>query len=59
MTISSEIEAVVLEVLDRHGCDLVLATFRREQPGYVLRVLIEREIQIPTRGPGWISGCVL
>ncbi len=52
MTISNEIEAVVLEVLGRYECDLVLATFRREQPGYILRLLIERRGADPDKGSG-------
>ena len=52
MAISTEIEAVVLDVLDRHECDLVFATFRREKPGYVLRVLIERRGADPDKGSG-------
>jgi ribosome maturation factor RimP len=37
----ADIEAVALPVLDRHGCDLVQLTFRRERSGWVLRLLVE------------------
>jgi ribosome maturation factor RimP len=42
MTLPGNIEAIVLPVLERFGCELVLGTFRREKVGKVLRLLIER-----------------
>jgi len=48
----AEIESVALPVLDRHGCDLVQATFRRERAGWVLRLLVERTGADPAIGSG-------
>ena len=52
MAISKEIEAVVLPVIDRFGCDFVQGTFRREKNGWVLRLLIERRGADPEKGSG-------
>ena len=35
-----------------HGCDVVQVSYRREQPGWVLRVLIERRDADPAHGSG-------
>jgi ribosome maturation factor RimP len=48
----AEIENVALPVLDRHGCDLVQATFRRERSGWVLRLLVEKTGADPANGSG-------
>ena len=49
---NKEIEAAVMPVLERHDCDLVLGTFRRERSGRVLRLLIERRGSDPAEGSG-------
>jgi ribosome maturation factor RimP len=48
----ADIETIARPVLDRHGCDLVLATFRRERAGWVLRVLVEKVGADPETGSG-------
>jgi ribosome maturation factor RimP len=48
----ADIETIAQPVLDRYGCDLVQATFRREGGGWVLRLLIERHGADPARGSG-------
>lgn len=35
-----------------HGCEVVQVVYRREQPGWVLRVLVERRGADPDRGSG-------
>ncbi|MCU0661472.1 MAG: ribosome maturation factor RimP [Myxococcota bacterium] len=52
MALPATIEALLIPVLDRHGCDLVLGTLRREEPGLVLRLLIERRGSDPDTGSG-------
>lgn len=52
MTIPANIEAIALGVLERFGLDLVLGTFRRERPGRVLRLFIERKDADPAVGSG-------
>ncbi len=52
MTLSGNIEKIVLPVLDRQGLDLVVGTFRREKSGKVLRLLIERKGADPDTGSG-------
>ncbi len=52
MQIPAKIEQVVTPILKRHGCDLVLGTFRRERAGWVLRLLIERHGADPNSGSG-------
>jgi len=47
-----EIERMVTPVLERHGCDLVLATMRHERGGLILRFLIERHGADPDGGAG-------
>lgn len=46
------IEAVAVPVLDRHDCQMVQATFRRERAGRVLRLLVERRGTDPDQGSG-------
>lgn len=48
----AEIEAIALPILDRQGCDLVQATFRRERAGWVLRLLVEKRGADPQQGSG-------
>ncbi|MBW2534936.1 MAG: ribosome maturation factor RimP [Deltaproteobacteria bacterium] len=52
MTKTRQIEAIAEPVLARHGCDLVLLTYRRERRGWVLRLLIERHGADPDAGSG-------
>ncbi len=52
MSLTAKIEAIVLPLLDRYGCDLVEGTFRREKAGLVLRLLIERKDANPDKGSG-------
>ena len=52
MTVSPEIESMMKSLIGRPRCELVLATFRREQHGYVLRALIEKEGSDPDKGSG-------
>ncbi|MDJ0765032.1 MAG: ribosome maturation factor RimP [Myxococcota bacterium] len=52
MTISSEVKVVIENVLAQCGCALVLATFRRERQGHVLRVFVERTGADPDAGSG-------
>ena len=43
MTLTKEIEAIIVPVLDRMGVDLVMGAFTREHGGNVLRLFIERK----------------
>jgi ribosome maturation factor RimP len=52
MTKIEDIVRLVTPVLDRHACDAVQTTFRREGAGWVLRVLIERRGADPDAGSG-------
>ena len=52
MVLSAKIEAVVLPVVSRYGCNLVLGSFHREKNGYVLRLLVERIDTTPEKGSG-------
>ena len=52
MAIPKEMEKVVSAVLDRHCCDLVQGTYRRERTGWVLRLLIERRDTVSSCGSG-------
>jgi len=47
-----EIEALAAPVVDSHGCDIVLATFRREKPSWVFRLLIEKKEASFEKGGG-------
>jgi len=48
----ADIETIALPVLDRYGCDLVQATYRRERAGWVLRLLVEKTGADPADGSG-------
>jgi ribosome maturation factor RimP len=52
MGLSAKIEAVVLPIISRYGCNLVLGSFHREKNGYVLRLLVERIDATPEKGSG-------
>jgi len=52
MTTLEQIETVAHPVLDRYSCALVLATYRRERAGWVLRLLVEKRDADPDRGSG-------
>lgn len=52
MSLPTTIDKLLLPVLERHSCDLVLGTLRREAPGLVLRLLIERREADPEQGSG-------
>jgi ribosome maturation factor RimP len=52
MELSAEIEAVVLPIINRYGCNLVLGSFHREKNGYMLRLLVERVDATPEKGSG-------
>ena len=52
MVLSAKIEAVVLPVVSRYGCNLVLGSFHREKNGHVLRLLVERIDATPEKGSG-------
>ena len=52
MTSLEQIEAVAKPVLERHTCELVLATYRRERVGWVLRLLVEKRGADPDQGSG-------
>lgn len=43
---------LIAPVLERHGCDLVLATLRRERGGLTLRLMIEARGADPRTGSG-------
>jgi ribosome maturation factor RimP len=47
-----EIEMIAAPVLERHGCELVLATLRREGAGLTLRLLVEKRGSDPAVGSG-------
>jgi ribosome maturation factor RimP len=47
-----EIERLVHPVLERHGCELVQASLRRERAGLTLRLLVERRGAEPAAGSG-------
>ena len=46
------LNGIAQKVAAHHGCDVVQITYRREQPGWVLRVLIERRGSDPRHGSG-------
>jgi ribosome maturation factor RimP len=46
------LEEIAQRVAARHACDVVQVVYRREQPGWVLRVLIERRGADPRTGSG-------
>ncbi len=52
MAISTEMDSIILNVLERYGCELVLGTFHREKNGQMLRLLIERSGADPDKGSG-------
>jgi ribosome maturation factor RimP len=52
MALSADIEAVVLPIVSRYGCNLVLGAFHREKNGHVLRLFIERIDATPEKGSG-------
>jgi ribosome maturation factor RimP len=52
MSLPTTIDNFLLPVLERHSCDLVLGTLRREAPGLVLRLLIEKRGADPDQGSG-------
>jgi ribosome maturation factor RimP len=43
---------IAQKIAARHACDVVQVIYRREQPGWVLRVLIERHGADPRTGSG-------
>jgi ribosome maturation factor RimP len=43
---------IAQKVASRHDCDVVQVSYRREQPGWVLRVLIEKRGSDPRHGSG-------
>ena len=46
------LEEIAQKAASRHACDVVQLSYRREQPGWVLRVLIERRGADPRHGSG-------
>jgi ribosome maturation factor RimP len=46
------LDEIAQKVATRHACDVVQVTYRREQPGWVLRVLIEKRGSDPRHGSG-------
>jgi ribosome maturation factor RimP len=47
-----QIKELARPLLDRHDCDIVLATLRREPQGRVLRLLVEKKGSDPSKGSG-------
>lgn len=52
LELPAEITTITEPIIDRFGCQLVLGTFRREQIGWVLRLLIEKKDATPESGSG-------
>jgi len=46
------LDEIAQKIAARHACDVVQVIYRREQPGWVLRVLIERRGSDPRIGSG-------
>jgi ribosome maturation factor RimP len=46
------LDEMARKIAARHACEVVQVTYRREQPGWILRVLIERRGADPRRGSG-------
>jgi ribosome maturation factor RimP len=46
------LDEMAQKIAARHACDVVQVTYRREQPGWVLRVLIEKRGSDPRIGSG-------